>query len=42
MENKDGDATKSSGNVALYVSSGQRKELTVANGYFPATNKFSY
>ncbi|WP_462425097.1 autotransporter-associated N-terminal domain-containing protein [Fusobacterium sp. THCT13E1] len=35
--NKDGDATKSSGNVALYVSSGQRKELTVANGYFPAT-----
>ena len=35
--NKDGDATKSSGNVALYVASGQRKELTVANGYFPAT-----
>ena len=35
--NTDGDVTKSSGNVALYVASGQRKELTVANGYFPAT-----
>ena len=35
--NTDGDVTKSSGNVALYVASGQREELTVANGYFPAT-----
>lgn len=35
--NTDGDNTKTSGNVALYVSSGQRKELTVLNGYFPAT-----
>ena len=35
--NTDNDANKSSGNVALYVASGQRKELTVANGYFPAT-----
>ena len=35
--NTDGDDKKSSGNVALYVESGQRKELTIANGYFPAT-----
>ena len=35
--NTDGNDEKSSGNVALYVTSGQRKELTVANGYFPAT-----
>ncbi|MGF6907113.1 autotransporter-associated N-terminal domain-containing protein [Fusobacterium sp. PH5-44] len=35
--NTDGDASKSSGNVALYVASGQRNELTVVNGYFPAT-----
>lgn len=35
--NTDGNNAKSSGNVALYVASGQRKELTVANGYFPAT-----
>lgn len=35
--NKAGDNKKSSNNVALYVESGQRKELTIANGYFPAT-----
>ena len=35
--NTDGENDKSSGNVALYVESGQRKELTIANGYFPAT-----
>ena len=35
--NTDGDDKHTSGNVALYVASGQREELTVANGYFPAT-----
>ena len=35
--NIDGDVGKTSGNVALYVASGQRKEMTIANGYFPAT-----
>jgi len=35
--NTDGRDNITSRNVALYVTSGQRKELTVANGYFPAT-----
>ena len=35
--NTDSDKNTTTGNVALYVTSGQRKELTVTNGYFPAT-----
>lgn len=35
--NTDGDNKKSSKNVALYVESGQREDLTIENGYFPAT-----
>ena len=35
--NTDGDKNSTTGNVALYVTSGQRTDLTVANGYFPAT-----